>query len=388
VARPPIGAAVETRRGGGTRRGYLDWVRGLAVLIMIQAHVLDSWTRLDARGTWQYSCAVIVAGFAAPLFLFCAGLSVALSAGSKLRRHGDGAAAARAVMRRGWWIFFLGFLFRIQAWFLGWSHNPAALLKVDILNVMGPSIVAAGALWGLAEGRRARAVAFAAATAVIAFTTPIVRTTAALDFLPDPLENYLRPPPGTGWFSIFPWTGFVFAGAVPGVLLNQLHSHEGESRLNAWFAIVGVTMALSAFAASFLPSIVGESEFWGGSPAFFLLRTGIMTAVIPFAYVWQRVVVQKTWSPMQQLGRTSLFIYWIHVELVYGLISLKIHKSMTHPQAWAAFAAFALLMLALSVAKDRLVAWLDRSGSMRPPFTRGSGRLGVNHSTTTTYVQS
>src|SRR4051794_36006591 len=37
------------------RRGYLDWVRGLAVLIMIQAHVLDSWTRLDARGSWQFS---------------------------------------------------------------------------------------------------------------------------------------------------------------------------------------------------------------------------------------------------------------------------------------------------------------------------------------------
>ena len=32
---------------------------------MIQAHVLDSWTRLDARATWQYSVAVIVAGFAA-----------------------------------------------------------------------------------------------------------------------------------------------------------------------------------------------------------------------------------------------------------------------------------------------------------------------------------
>jgi uncharacterized membrane protein len=354
VTRPRISAAVEPRSGGRTRRGYLDWVRGLAVLIMIQAHVLDSWTRLDVRATWQYSCAVIVAGFAAPLFLFCAGLSVALSAGSKLRRHGDAAAAAGAVMRRGWWIFFLGFLFRIQAWFLGWSHNPAALLKVDILNVMGPSIVAAGALWGLAQGRRARSVTFAAATAVVAFTTPIVHTTVALDFLPDPLENYLRPPAGTAWFSIFPWTGFVFAGAILGVLLDQLHSDESESRLNAWFAVVGSATALSAFAASFLPSVVGESEFWGGSPAFFFLRTGIMTAVIPFAFVWQRVVVQNTWSPIQQLGRTSLFIYWIHVELVYGLISLKIHKSMTHPQAWAAFAAFALCMLGCSVLKERV----------------------------------
>jgi uncharacterized membrane protein len=340
----------------GARRGYLDWVRGLAVLIMIHAHVLDSWTSFDARDTVGFSWAIIVGGFAAPLFLYCAGLSVALSAGSKLRRHGDAVAASRAVMKRGGWIFLLAFLFRIQAWILGWSHHPASLLKVDILNVMGPSIIAAGALWAFFHGRGARCAAFAVATAVVAFSSPAVRETAALDFLPDQIESYLRPPRGTGLFSIFPWTGFVFAGAVPGVLLNYIESREDESRLNASLAIVGAALAASAYAASFLPPVVGRSEFWGGSPAFFFLRTGILTAAIPFAYACQHVVVRPTWSPLQQLGRTSLFVYWIHVEMVYGLISLRIHKSLTHPQAWAAFAALAVFILFCSVMKDRIAA--------------------------------
>jgi fucose 4-O-acetylase-like acetyltransferase len=210
---------------------------------------------------------------------------------------------------------------------------------------------------------------------VIAFASPIVRGTMALDFLPDPLENYLRPPSGTGWFSIFPWTGFVFAGAIPGVLLNDVRSHDKESRLIVWFAVIGIVVAAAAYAASFLPSVVGRSEFWGGSPAFFFIRTGIMTATIPFAYGWERLVLRKAWSPMQQLGRTSLFIYWIHVELVYGLISLKIHKSMTHPQVWAAFGAFACVMLVCSVAKDRLVVWLARNRKMGPPVSGGSQAL-------------
>ena len=60
---------------------------------------------------------------------------------------------------------------------------------------------------------------------------------------------------------------------------------------------------------------------------------------------------------MEQLGRSSLFIYWIHVELVYGLISLSIHKMLTHAQAWAAYAAFVLFMLALSIQKDRFETW-------------------------------
>jgi peptidoglycan/LPS O-acetylase OafA/YrhL len=28
-----------------SRRAYLDWLRGVAVLIMVEAHTLDSWTQ-------------------------------------------------------------------------------------------------------------------------------------------------------------------------------------------------------------------------------------------------------------------------------------------------------------------------------------------------------
>ena len=63
-------------------------MRGLAVLVMIEAHVIDSWTRLDARHTWQFMWAMILGGFGAPLFLYLAGLSVALSAGSKAAPNG------------------------------------------------------------------------------------------------------------------------------------------------------------------------------------------------------------------------------------------------------------------------------------------------------------
>ena len=357
---------------------------------MIQAHVLDSWTRLDARGSWQFGWAMMVAGFAAPLFLFCAGLAVALSAGAKLRRHGDAAAAARAVMKRGGWIFLLALLFRVQAWMLGWSHNPAALLKVDILNVMGPSIVAAGAIWGLVHGERKRSlcIVFGIAALAIALGTPAVRASTALDALPDPLENYFRPPRGLSWFSLFPWAGFLFAGAIPGVLLNDVRSRDEEARLHGWFAVSGLATMGLAYGASFLPSVVGPSTFWDGSPAFFLVRTGVLMLTIPLAYVWNAAIVTGSWSPLQQLGRTSLFIYWIHVEMVYGLISLRIHKSMTHPQAWAAFAVFGALMLGCSLLKERVVRRMALRRDRRPPVAGGRRMSDVNPSNASTYLSS
>ena len=57
------------------------------------------------------------------------------------------------------------------------------------------------------------------------------------------------------------------------------------------------------------------------------------------------------------MGRSSLFIYWIHVEMVYGLISLPLHNALTLPQSLLLFVVFSGFMLGCSIAKDRVVTW-------------------------------
>ena len=338
-----------------SRRGYIDALRGLAVLIMIEAHVLDSWTRFPDRQTRHYAYAMVLGGFGAPLFLFLAGLAVPLSAGSKLRKTGNVQVASRAVARRGLEIFGLAFLFRIQAWVLGWSA-PRWLLRVDILNIMGPSIMAAAAIWGALNTLAGRLAAFAAATLAIALTTPIVRNISILSPLPDPIEAYLRPAGGLSNFAFFPWAGFVFAGALAGLVLDAARSPRQEQAANLGFALIGTGIAAAAYALSFRPTWYPQSHFWTTSPAFFFLRLGIMTAALGFAYAWElRPGGAQRWSPLGQLGRTSLFIYWIHVEMVYGLISLPLHKRLSWGQSWLALALFCVLMLLCSIAKDRVV---------------------------------
>ena len=71
---------------------------------------------------------------------------------------------------------------------------------------------------------------------------------------------------------------------------------------------------------------------------------------------------RSKWSPLQQLGRTSLFIYWIHVEMVYGLLSRPLHKRLSWELSWVALALFCLFMLWCSIYKDRVVArWKARA---------------------------
>jgi uncharacterized membrane protein len=350
---------------GRLRRGYLDWLRGLAVLIMIEAHVLDSWTRFPDRETQAFAWSMILGGMGAPLFLFLAGLSVAMSAGSKARRTGDPAVASRAVVRRGLEIFGLAFLFRLQAWVLGWS-SPRLLLKVDILNIMGPSIMMAATLWRLASSVPGRVAVFAVATAAVAFLTPALRGAAFFAAIPDPIEAYFRPAAGLSNFVFLPWAAFVFAGAITGVLIDAARTAAEEAKYARWFAVAGALIAVIAFALSYLPSPFPNAYFWTTSPALLFLRVGIMTATIWVAYVWEsRPGGATTWSPVRQLGRTSLFIYWIHVEMVYGLISLPLHKSLSLGQALLGLVLFSLFMLICSIAKDRAVGWWRGRKAMR-----------------------
>jgi uncharacterized membrane protein len=356
-----------------TRRGYLDWLRGVAVLIMIEAHIVDSWTAEAFRHSSAYGAAIVVGGMGAPLFLFLAGVAVALAASAKLRRTEDQGAATSAVIRRGVQLFGLAFLFRIQAWILGWS-TPMALLKVDILNIMGPSIAAAGALWGAFTSSRARVTAFGAATVALALLTPLIRI-APIQALPDPIEAYIRPIPYLSNFVFFPWGAFVLAGVIPGLLLD-LTPASGEWRANRWLVIGGLATATLSLAASYLPNPYFASDFWTTSPCFFFLRAGLMTAAIGLAFAWEsRPGGRRKWSPLQQLGRSSLFVYWIHVELVYGLISLPLHRSLSLTESLMAMTAFGVVMLLCTIAKDRfggpLVNLLRRQYTIGPHDQRG-----------------
>jgi uncharacterized membrane protein len=344
----------------GGRLEYLDWLRGLAVVVMIEAHTLDSWTAPADRRSLAFGLSMVLGGMGAPLFLFLAGVAVSLAAGSRANRIGE-ADAARSVRARGWQVLGLAFLFRLYSWALSPGATLRGLLKVDILNVMGPSIVLAAWLWQLGRTTRGRAAWLTAATVGLAMVTPIVRTTAWLDFLPDALETYLRPGKGLATFALFPWAAFVTAGAVCGVAIHAA-GRDGARRVAVGCVVAGVALVLIGYGLSFRPSIYPHSYFWTTSPTFLCLRVGLLSLAVAIAWAWgRRPWPRVAWSPLEVLGASSLFVYWVHVEMVYGVVATPLKRSLTFQQAVLAFALFTGLMLLLTLAKRRVVdAWEAR----------------------------
>ena len=358
------------------RKVYLDWLRGVAVVIMVAAHVIDAWTRIEDRGRTLYMYTVFIAGLASPLFLFLAGLTIAMAASARATKVGH-QQAARLALKRGVQVFALAFLFRLQSQLLGWGAL-INFLKVDILNVMGLAMIAAALLWRLSSNRLVRIGLFAMVTGLVAMSTPLVREAGMLAALPDAVEAYIRPLPGRTNFALFPWTAFVFAGAIAGELVFAANSDRRERLLQAGLLISGLGAIAVAYAASFRPSIYPVANFWTSSPTFFFIRAGICTAMLPIARAIDSVhgVARRTLPGLfsepdvpgrvlTTLGRSSLFVYWIHVEMAYGAIARPLRRALPLEAALVAVVALCALLYWIVRWKDRKMAGRQLAGAWR-----------------------
>src|SRR5215510_14552337 len=130
-----------------SRLAYIDWMRGLACLLMFQTHCYDSWLNPDARKSTFFMWSQLGGTLPAPLFLFVAGISVALVIDRLCRKNCSASAIGRIISIRGAQVLGLGILFRIQENVVSWGWAPwSDLFRVDVLNMIGVSIMLMGLL--------------------------------------------------------------------------------------------------------------------------------------------------------------------------------------------------------------------------------------------------
>jgi uncharacterized membrane protein len=323
---------------------------------MVHAHTLDAWTREADRNNQIYYSLQWIGGVASALFLFLAGAATAMSAASKARQAGSNVVGADVALRRGFEIFLLAFVFRLQAEILGFGPLQT-LLKVDMLNVMGLSMMFAALVWRVPSHRNWRVVRFAALTAAVTFLTPLVRATSWLAALPDPLEAYLRPAGSYSAFPIFPWSGYLFAGVLAGDLIDGLRvSGRSPVTLQLSFAVVAALAGVAAYYASFQPPLFPTASFWHDSPTLFFMRLASVTMLLPLAWAIERLAGDTAlFGALVTSGRSSLFVYWIHVEMVYGVIAQPIRHGLPLWQVQVGWFALSVALYGIVLLKNRLM---------------------------------
>jgi uncharacterized membrane protein len=352
------------------RLAYIDWMRGLACLLMFETHCYDSWLSAQAKKTEFFRYSQMGGTLPAPLFIFLAGVSVALVTEKLRKKEVARSVIAKQVIWRGTEVFGLGILFRVQEFILGIPISPwTDLLRVDVLNILGLSMILLGVLCWLAGGSgpvsaevvRARNLVLAlGAAAAVALATPAIWTTWRPRFLPWEVESYVNgvhifDKPQVWLFPIFPWVAFAFVGLAVGFWLFTDFAQQREELGFLALAIAGV----AAFCASLAldrwgPAMYSVYDYWHTSPNFFLARCGVIVMILCAAYAWCRWGWgQVGFSLIEQLGRTSLLVYWVHIEFVYGRLSILPKGKCGIAAATAGLCVIFVAMLGLSMARTR-----------------------------------
>jgi uncharacterized membrane protein len=125
-----------------SRLAWIDWMRGLACVLMFQTHCYDAWLGGNARDTGFLKASQLLGTLPAPIFLFLAGVSFALVMDKLVRKNIPSKQIIRTMFRRGAEIFGFGLLFRLQEFLIAWGWAPwSDLLRVDVLNIIGLSMM-------------------------------------------------------------------------------------------------------------------------------------------------------------------------------------------------------------------------------------------------------
>ena len=345
--------SMEKGKTSSYRLEYLDWVRGLGAVIMLQGHVFHSFLRPELKTTGAYTLSQFVGGMPPALFLFLTGVTLAFLMDSIERKGMAPRERVLQSLRRAGYLFFLAFAFRLQLWvFSGFPAPWQGVFKVDVLNCMGISIalLSVMALFKTAERIRLCAVLGLA----IALLSPMI---SEMDWsgVPWIIRNYIIPDYNS--FGIFPWGAYLAFGVSAGSVIRTIPREPRNAACSGRRCSAACSSWARQYMANSSFTIYAKSEFWLNSPAQVLTKVGVLFLMVSLAFLWTRYGAGEGWSWIRQFGVTSLLVYWVHIELVYGHASWFFKDSLTVPQTVFAAVIVILLMLAISTMKTHREKW-------------------------------
>ncbi|MEP6653641.1 MAG: heparan-alpha-glucosaminide N-acetyltransferase domain-containing protein [Myxococcales bacterium] len=379
------------------RLEVVDWLRGAAVVLMIQTHLYDAWVSPQAKLTAAYHWTRFFGGIPSRLFLMLVGVSIALRFEAQLAKGvTDRRALVRPVQKRGLEVLLLAYLFRMQEYVLGHMSMvivdfPAYwrdILRIDILNCIGASMLVVPMLAAPRRGRPAWAATLAAMLLFVGLG-PVIGPAHFPRWIPDWISAYIGGQRPMSWFGLFPWAAWPLAGVALGHVWVRASRNP---RRQAWtFLATGVAGAVLILIVSGIRKVNPQVIRYPSElvqqmgPGSFFYRLG-MNGIAAFIGWGMVRLVGRRFSVMRQFGRTSLLVYWIHIDFCYGLIAhrLGLFGRLNMRQATAGLTVIVALMLAVSLAKTRWwEPWRRRQSTARTAAAaarapEGSDHAGIN----------
>jgi len=346
---------------------YIDLLRGWAVLVMIEVHVVNAFILPEFRTQPWFSVLNFVNGLVAPSFLFASGYSFVLVAQRKWNEYLNGTPVLWKQLGRIAQILAVGYLLHLPVFSftaltrLSWS-GWEVFWKVDVLHAIAVSLLSMLAAIIVVRKKKPFIVLLGVLAAVTVFAAPLMYDRNLDHLLPEPVANYFTAA-HRSQFPLFPWMGFVLCGGIASQLMVWYRESAGEKKVFAGLSLFGLlAIAVPLIVAPMSFSIYPSHNYWTSNPGYYFIRLGIVTILLSGLWYWeQRYRSGK--SLVSIVGSESIIAYAGHLMVIYGQFidnhsaAFLIGKTRDIPEVIGMTAGLVAATVAVSYVWHRIKNW-------------------------------
>ncbi len=346
------------------RIGYVDQLRGLATVFMIETHVLNALLSQTLRGTRLFGAIDFVNGLVAPSFLFVAGFSFTLAVNRKGDAYRRFSPELWKHLKRLLFILATGYVLHIPYFSLAktvhgsTAEDITAFFAVDILQCIAFTLILMHLLRIAVKNDRTFNLVLWGIFWFFIFAAPLSGYFDAGSVFPQFLGQYFNRVHGS-LFPLFPWSSFLIAGAIS----SQKVTFEKESNFADNLLRIGTGLVVVGYILFQLQkSFFAQTNVWNYAPGWFLLRLGFLIWILQ-AIIWYEGKRKFGWSSVKILGRESFLVYVAHILLVYGSSAKNpslvhfIGSQFNYLQCFLVFVGLTVVMFVLAYLWSELKSW-------------------------------
>ncbi len=286
---------------------FIDYMKFLAVLLMIQGHTFRILLWEPARQQGWYRIHEFIHGVTAPAFMFAAGFVFYIVT----RRHWpDMLRFGRSFwkrIRRTFDIIFLGYILHIQSLSLYRTLHLSTKrigisLQTDVLQSIGVSLLALQILAFISRKRTIFLILTAISSFLIFyFATPVLSLNLPRTNF---FTSYLSP---QSLFPLFPYAGYVFSGVIFSFIFYKFKEKKKEILYFIIAGLLGVVFVLLGLFAPF---------HWRTRVIF--SKFGLVLLLLIISRLFELIKNEKFRKYLVILGEESLFLYLSHLVILFG----------------------------------------------------------------------
>ncbi len=357
---------------------FIDLLRFIAVFFMIQGHVFDALLEWEAKSHSLYFIHDFFHGFIAPMFLFASGVAFGISTFKKWEDHIVYGSQVRRRIGKFLGLIAIGYALHLPYFSFhkiieeSTPQEINAWLQVDALHCIAITLLVLQLLVLVLKTEKRFVLVTAAAAVTILFLSPIIWTVQLRQFFPVWLVSYFNVE-NNSWFPVFPWSAYILSGVVfASLFINAKEHHHAVALMQKVIPVSTGVIILAVIVAMIPLNLYPPHDFWKVNPSVILARIAFVLIIAGSVFFAEHSFTIRSRIP-QIMGRQSLFIYVVHLLIIYGSVvnnglNFYIGPVLSIVQALGIFVLIFLLITVITVSwyeltvRYKLAATVLRAG--------------------------